>query len=523
MRFQEILQSQTLILDGAMGTMLQKAGLPPGENPNLWNLANPEAVQRVHEAYLSTGARLILTNTFGANRRKLGAGFADVAAKGVEIAKRAAKPYGALVALDVGPLGELLAPMGELTFDEAYEIFKEQIIAGAEAGADAIYIETITDLAEARCALLAAKENTGLPVLCSMSFEKNGRTFMGVPLAAMALTLEGLGADVLGINCSVGPAEAYAMAEELLRWTRLPLAVKPNAGLPKISGGETVYETTAEEFALEMANIAGLGVFALGGCCGTTPEYIRRIAELSRPSRPVQEEAPPAICTATKVLRLDGFCLAGTRMSPASENIRQALREQNWDILIDEALAQADDGADLVCLAAEPGEREAETLKEAVAALQGMAPAPLCLVSADLAALEAGLRAYHGKVMVYMPCPIKTAQSAFWRLCKKYGAAVVVPVAGENEAVTAEERLGRAKTLAETANTFGVSRSNLFVDVSAGADSDEPAETLRAIALARGQGIRTAVYAIGRGLDREFMEKARQAGLSLAFSDLADA
>jgi 5-methyltetrahydrofolate--homocysteine methyltransferase len=248
MQLREAMQKQMLIMDGAMGTMLQNAGLKAGENPNLLNLTNPEAVENVHLAYISAGARMILTNTFGANERKLGSKAREMVAQGVAIAKRAAKATGTYVALDVGPLGELLAPMGQLSFHEAYEIFKNQMLAGAEAGADAIYIETITDLAEARCALLAAKENTDLPVICSMSFEKNMRTFMGVSLASMALCLGGLGADGLGINCSVGPKEIYPMVEELQRWTTLPLAVKPNAGLPTVVDGETIYQTTAEAF-----------------------------------------------------------------------------------------------------------------------------------------------------------------------------------------------------------------------------------------------------------------------------------
>ncbi|HHX72981.1 MAG TPA: homocysteine methyltransferase, partial [Clostridiales bacterium] len=431
MQLREAMQKSVLIMDGAMGTMLQNAGLKAGENPNLLNLTNPEAVENVHLAYISAGARMILTNTFGANERKLGSKAREMVAQGVAIAKRAAKETGTYVALDVGPLGELLAPMGQLSFHEAYEIFKNQMLAGAEASADAIYIETITDLAEARCALLAAKENTDLPVICSMSFEKNMRTFMGVSLASMALCLGGLGADGLGINCSVGPKEIYPMVEELQRWTTLPLAVKPNAGLPTVVDGETIYQTTAEAFEKEMQKIAGLGVFALGGCCGTTPAFIRRLSPLAGSFRSArQKETPAAVCSSAQVVCFDEFKVVGDRISPAGAEIRNAIEEQDLDTLVDEALSQVDDGADLIGVEVGiPGVDEAETMREAVSTLQSMTSAPLCLISGDLAALEAGLRQYHGKAMIYVPYAAEAKREDLWRLAGKYGAAVMVSVA----------------------------------------------------------------------------------------------
>ena len=279
MNIREHVKNRILILDGGMGTMLYKSGkLNRGENPVLLNPQSPETVKAVHEAYLQAGADMILTNTFAVAGE---VNFEDIIKSAVGIAKEAANEFDAAVALNVGPIGEMLEPLGELEVDEAYEKFKKQVLAGVSAGADAIYIETMTDLAEAEIAVRAARENCDLPIFATMSFEENLRTFMGVDIPSMAKTLERAGADFIGINCSVGPVQMLNMAAELKKHTNLPIIIKPNAGLPTIVDGEAVYDVTPQEFATEMRKIIDdVGVSVVGGCCGTTPEFIEELAKI---------------------------------------------------------------------------------------------------------------------------------------------------------------------------------------------------------------------------------------------------
>ena len=305
MDFRSLLQKEKFVLlDGAMGTMLQAKGMPLGVLPETMNLLHPEWILDIHRQYVRAGAQVIYANTFGANPCKAeGCGYTceELVAAGVRLAREAAGGK-ALAALDIGPLGQLLEPTGTLSFEDAYRAFVRVVRAGEAAGADLIVIETMTDLGETRAALLAAKENTGLPVLCTMTFEENGRTFTGCSVAAMALTLTGLSADAVGINCSLGPGELPPLVEELRRWTRLPLVAKPNAGLPE--PGTSRYDVSPEEFAAAMVRLAELGVRALGGCCGTTPAYIAALREALEPVPFVRERTavPPAVCSASRVV-----------------------------------------------------------------------------------------------------------------------------------------------------------------------------------------------------------------------------
>ena len=295
--------SNITILDGGMGTMLQAAGLPMGQLPEVWNITNPDTVAEIQRKYVEAGSRVIYANTFGANRHKVetsGYTPAELIAGGIQAARTAAGDRDVKVALDVGPIGQLLEPLGTMSFDEAYDIYKEMVIAGEQAGADLVIFETMSDLYEVKAAVLAAKENTRLPVWVTMTFEATGRTFVGVTVPAMALTLTGLGVDALGFNCSLGPKELLPMVEELRQWTDLPLILKPNAGLPDPATG--AYVITPEEFAEEMKGAAELGVTIMGGCCGTTPDFIRALdaAAGSLPLRPgprpaVTASAPPPV------------------------------------------------------------------------------------------------------------------------------------------------------------------------------------------------------------------------------------
>lgn len=293
MEVREFIKDNILVFDGAMGTMLQKKGLKLGENPEILNIEERYKVIEVHKEYIRNGAMVITTNTFGANELKLeetGFSVEEIVDSAISIAKEAIGNNECYIALDIGPIGQLLEPMGTLSFDKAYEIFKRQMIQGEKSGADLILIETMTDLYEAKAALLAAKENTNLPVFCTMSFEENGRTFTGCTPESMAIVLEGLGADAVGINCSLGPKELLPIVKRIRNATNLPIMTQPNAGLPTFSFGEAIYDITSEEFAKWVDEFTEEGVSIIGGCCGTTPEFISKLREIADSKKRVKRE-----------------------------------------------------------------------------------------------------------------------------------------------------------------------------------------------------------------------------------------
>ena len=395
---------EPLLLDGAMGTVLQERGLPPGGQPELLNLSDPERIAGVHRDYVDAGSRVVYANTFGANARKLrksGKSVGEVISAGIDIAKRAAQGRAA-VALDIGPLGELLEPMGTLSFEDAYELFREMAVAGAEAGADLAVIETMTDLYETKAALLAVKENTALPVFVTMSFDETGRTFTGCTVASMARTLEGLGADAVGLNCSTGPDRMLPLLRELSENTRLPIIAKPNAGLPDPVTGR--YDMSPDAFAEALRPCLDC-VSIVGGCCGTSPEYIRKLSALlseprGRAARPVQ--LPPFVCTPVAPCRVDGVRVIGERINPTGKKrFQQALLENDLDYILDVAVTQEDAGADILDVnVGFPGVDEVSMLPRVVKKLQSSVSLPLQLDSSNPDALEAGLRVYNGKAAV---------------------------------------------------------------------------------------------------------------------------
>ncbi|MCL2811078.1 MAG: homocysteine S-methyltransferase family protein [Clostridia bacterium] len=473
-----MLGERVLLMDGAMGTMLQGAGLQPGENPALLNMRNPQAVRDVHLAYLQAGAGLILTNTFGANGHKL-PGDNDVSAvvrRAVGIAREAAAQHAtdtgekeALVALNIGPIGELLEPSGMLGFDQAYALFQEQVVAGAAAGADVIYIETMSDLLEAKCAVLAAKEHSNLPVFCTMSFEQGGRTFMGVSIAAMALTLHGLGVDCVGLNCSVGPEEIAPMVQELIRWTDCPIIAKPNAGMPLIENGQTVFASTPESFAHAVAALLELGVSAVGGCCGTTPDYIRKLSKLAQNKKPSKREpvGVSAVCSATKVVRIKQVTVIGERINPSGKkDLQKALLAGDMDVVVDEAMEQAEVGADVLDVNVfVPDTNEALLMAGAVRAIQAAARVPLAIDSANYAALEAGLRAYNGKPILNSVTGSDESLNTLLPLAKKYGAAVIGLTMDEQGVPrTAEARVRVAQKILNAAQEQGIPSRDVYID-----------------------------------------------------------
>ena len=527
------MENEIILLDGAMGTMLQAAGLPMGELPEVWNLTHPEVVADIQRRYVEAGSRVLYTNTFGANRLKAarcGHSVAELVAGGVRCARTAAGEERVRVALDIGPIGQLLEPLGTLRFEEAYELFKEQVVAGAEAGADLIAIETMSDLYEVKAAVLAAKENCDLPVWVTMTFEQSGRTFVGVTVPAMALTLTGLGVDAMGFNCSLGPQELLPLVEELRQWTDKPLILKPNAGLPDPATGE--YKISGAAFARDMLAALPLGVRILGGCCGTRPDFIRDLSVVMKDAAPA--EAAPAVrhgvCSGRRVAELDGVRVIGERINPTGKKrFQQALRENDIDYILERAIEQQDAGADILDVnVGLPGIDEPAMMTRVVKALQSVTDLPLQIDSSDPAAIEAGLRAVNGKAIVNSVNGRREVLEAVLPLCKKYGAAVV-GLCMDESGIPGDWR-GRAaiaRRIFDAALSYGIPREDVYIDcltLTASVQQEQARETLRALRWVKEElGLHTVlgVSNISFGLPaREtvtasFLTQALYAGLDL--------
>ncbi len=477
-----------IILDGAMGTMLQKRGLEIGERPELWNLYHPEIVTEIGRKYIEAGSNVIYANTFGANRHKInGVNVADVISAGVKCAKEASDGTCARVALDVGPIGVMLKPLGTLSFDLAYDIYKEIVIAGEKAGADLIVFETMSDLYEVKAAVLAAKENTSLPVWVTMTFEQNARTFLGVCVEAMAMTLTGLGVDALGFNCSLGPTELLPMVKTLSEWTELPIILKPNAGLPDPTTGE--YFVTPEEFASALICAAESGVRIFGGCCGTTPEYIAAIKEKLCGVRmsAKREVKHHGLCSPTKAVSLDGVRVIGERINPTGKKrFKQALLNNDIQYILSQGIEQVQAGADILDVnVGLPGINEPQTMKNIVENLQSVVELPLQIDSSDALATETGLRYYNGKAIVNSVNGEKCKLDTILPLCKKYGAAVIGLTMDENGIPeTSEGRIEIAKRILDAALKYGIKKEDVYIDcltLTVSAQPLQARETLKAL------------------------------------------
>ena len=529
MDFRSLLLNEFVFLDGGMGTMLH---LKPGELPERLNLTEPERVAAVHKAYAEAGSQIVYANTFGANPLKL-AGTGVDPAESIKAAIRLAKNAvgeGVCVALDIGPTGQLLPPAGQMTFEAAYDSFRVMCEAGAEAGADLIVIETMSDLLETKAAVLAAKEATDLPVIVTMTFTENGRTFTGCPVSAAAMTLEGLGASAIGINCSLGPKEILPMIQEMARWTTLPLIAKANAGLPDPVTGE--YYLTPEEFADLMPAFAESGVQFFGGCCGTTPDFIRAIRQklnlLHRGRRCFPRQA--AVCSGTRTVLLDMPRIIGERINPTGKKrMKQALLDGDFDYLRGEAISQTEAGADILDVnVGTPGINEAEVLPQAVQAILEVTDLPLQLDSSDPAALEAALRIYPGKPIVNSVNGKAESLKTVLPLVRHYGAAIVGLTLDENGIPTsAAERFGIGERILKEAQQLGIPKEDVFLDcltLTASTGENGPSETLRAVRRVREElGLQTVlgVSNISFGLpnrpliNRNFLCMALTNGLTL--------
>ncbi|MGN0778143.1 MAG: homocysteine S-methyltransferase family protein, partial [Aristaeellaceae bacterium] len=487
----------------------------------------------IHRQYIDAGSRIVYANTFGANRLKLAAtGYCvqEVVHAAVAAARQAAEGTDCLVGLDMGPIGTLLEPMGTMTFEDAVDIFREIAVAGEEAGADVVAIETMTDLYEAKAALLAVKENTRLPAIVTMSFEERGRTFTGCTIASMARTLEGLGADAIGVNCSLGPVQLLPMVQELCAATRLPVVAKPNAGLPDPVDGH--YDLAPEDFAQAMKALVDAGASLVGGCCGTSPAYIRALRDAVAGKKPGvrRDDAVSFVCTPTVPLRLQGVHVIGERINPTGKKrFQQALLENDMDYIVDVAVQQQDAGAELLDVnVGYPGVDEKTMLPRVIKHLQAAVDIPLMLDSSDPEALEAGLRVYNGKAAVNSVNGKAESMAAVLPLVKKYGAAVVaLTLDGTGLPATAEERVTIARRILAAAQEQGIPREDVWVDcltLTVSAQQEQAEETLRAVHAVRHEmGLNTVlgVSNISFGLPNRllmttaFLLRALSAGLTL--------
>jgi len=497
---------ERLYFDGAMGTMLQNRGLKLGEIPESYNITCPEIIEGIHREYLEAGCNFITTNTFGANRYKLEKSdytVEEVITKAVDIAKSAKRGYAnTYIALDVGSTGKVLKPIGDVSFEESYEIFKEQMVAGEKAGADVILIETFTDLYELKAAVLAAKENTSLPILCTMSFEENGRTFFGTSLESMVLMLEGLGVSALGMNCSLGPKQLKPLVEKLVKTANIPIMLQPNAGLPIMENGQVYYDITAEAFADLMAEFAKMGVGILGGCCGTNPEFIQQTVEKTKdiPYQMPQNPKVTGICSASKAVYFNDVRVIGERLNPTGKKpLQAALRVENMDFVVREALNQVEQGAHILDInMGMPDMDEVSLLKRAVMEVQSAINLPLQIDSSNVEALEQAVRIYNGKPLINSVNGKKESLEQILPIAKKYGAAILgLTLDDRGIPESAEERLEVAQKIVKKALEMGIPKEDIFIDclvVTASAQQMLVKETLKAVRLVKEKlGVKTVL------------------------------
>lgn len=539
------------ILDGAMGTMLQRAGMSPEETTTQFGMAHPDIWRDIYTQYIDAGSDIIYAGTFGMNRFKSdeldmpleqAVAFAMDVADDARNAAAAENGRDVKVALGIGPLGELLEPMGTLAFEDAYAAFAEIVSAGRDHGADLVVIETMTDLYEVRAAVLAAKENSDLPVMVSMTFEENERTFTGVSLEAMAMTLEGLGVDAMGINCSLGPVEIMPMAKKLRSLTSVPVFAKPNAGLPDPETG--TYDITCEQFVDTMKEYIDSGINMVGGCCGTDPEYIAGLAGYRDilegvPERAVKETGQTdiepesrglRICSSTDVVHVDHVTVIGERINPTGKKrLKQALLEEDFDYILTQAVEQIDAGAEILDVnVGVPSLDDVSMLPRVIKKLQSITGMPLQIDSSNPAAIEAALRVYNGKAIVNSVNGEAEVMDNIFPIVKKYGAAVIgLTLDSDGIPPTAEERFAIAERIMKKALEYGIPKEDVIIDcltLTASAQQKEVNETLRAVRMVKEKlGLKTAlgVSNISFGLpariivNRTFLAMAMECGLDL--------
>ena len=472
MTIREEIGKRILFFDGGMGTLLQEQGLQAGELPETWNLKNPEPIIQIHKAYLAAGADIILANTFGANRFKYGGDLEKIVTAGVANAKKAVAESGkkAYVALDIGSTGKLLKPMGTLDFEEAVGVFAEIIRVGEKAGADLILIETMSDTYELKAAVLAAKENSTLPIMATVIFDESKKMLTGASPQVVVSLLEGLGVDALGINCGLGPKQMKEIVKELLKYASIPVIVNPNAGLPRSENGKTVFDVGAEEFAEDMEEIVTMGAWFAGGCCGTTPAHIQAMVEKCKEITPVPitPKNYTFVTSYSTAVELGGRpVIIGERINPTGKSkFKQALRNHNIDYILEEGVKQEDSGAHILDVnVGLPEIDEAAMMETIVYELQSIMPIPLQIDTTNMEAMERALRIYNGKPMINSVNGKAEIMEQVFPLVKKYGG-VVVGLALDEDGIpdTTEGRLAIAEKIYQTGEKYGISRKDIVID-----------------------------------------------------------
>ena len=475
MNIRDFIKNNIVYLDGGMGTLLQKSGLQPGELPEHWNISHPEVIREIHKNYYDSGSNVVNTNTFGANTLKFSIDeLNEIICHAVKNADEARKASSGeqekFIALDVGPTGKLLKPLGDLDFEDAVKIFAETIRLGVKYGVDLITIETMNDSYETKAAVLAAKENSDLPIIVTNAYGENGRLMTGANPAVMAAMLEGMGVDAIGANCSLGPKQLMDVMDELLKYCSVPVAFKPNAGLPKSDGKVTYYDVDADEFAQDIKLSVENGVRIVGGCCGTTPEYIKKVCELTRGMKPKEiEKKTYSVCTSYNKAVFFGEkpILIGERINPTGKKrFKQALLENDIGYILQEAVNQQAKGVHVLDVnVGLPGIDEAQMLTTSVCELQCVTDLPLQIDSSDPVAMESALRRYNGKAMINSVNGKEDNMNAIFPLVKKYGGFVVALTLDEKGIPsTVEGRMKIARKILLTAALYGINKKDIIFD-----------------------------------------------------------
>ena len=483
----ERLGKELLYFDGGMGTLLQERGLQPGELPETWNLLHAEEIREIHKKYIEAGSDIVLTNTFGANALKFhddAYSLEEIVNAAVGHVKAAAEQAGngrrIYTALDIGPTGKLLKPMGDLDFETAYEAYKEVMIYGEKAGADLIHIETMSDTYELKAAVLAAKENTSLPVFATTIFDERGKLLTGADVPSVVALLEGLRVDAFGINCGMGPEQMIPILEQITKYSSLPVIVKPNAGLPKQKNGQTYYDVSPEEFAEVMKKIVEMGAVVIGGCCGTTPDHIKAMADACRmiPIKPVEKKNFTMVSSYGQSVFLGtGSKIIGERINPTGKKrFKQALKEHDLDYILREGITQQDNGAHILDVnVGLPDIDEPALMKEVVQELQSVTSLPLQIDTVDVEAMEGALRIYNGKAMVNSVSGKQESMDKVFPLIQKYGGVVIGLALDENGIpADAEGRVQVAKKIIAEAAKYGIEKKDIVIDALAMTISSEP-------------------------------------------------
>ncbi|GAA0070213.1 homocysteine S-methyltransferase family protein [Clostridium sardiniense] len=535
MNVREYIKDNILVFDGAMGTMLQNLGLKLGENPEIFNITHREEIIKIHKDYINSGAKIITTNTFGANELKLkNTKFSveEIIKSGVDLAKKARGNKECYIALDIGPIGELLEPMGTLSFDKAINIFKRQIKAGVDSGVDIILIETMTDLYEMKAAIIAAKESCDIPIFATMTFEEDGRTFTGCLPESMAITLEGLGVDAVGVNCSLEPSELNNIVKNIINNTNLPVIVQPNAGLPNIIERKAVYDITEKEFSNSVRELVDMGVSIIGGCCGTTPSFIEELSKIAKDKRKVNRRKviKYAVASPYKVVEINEVRVVGERINPTGKKrFKKAIIDKDMDYILRQAIEQIEGGAEILDVNVGLPEIDEESLMEsAIKELQSIVDVPLQIDSGKKNVIEKGLRVYNGKPIVNSVSGEDEVLDNILPLVKKYGAAVV-GLTLDNNGIPKdpESRFKIAEKIINRAIEYGIKKEDVYIDclaLTVSAQQEEVMDTLKALRMVKERlGVKTllGVSNISFGLpNRElinetFLALALGAGLDL--------